>query len=387
MRQMSGARVAGLPVRLAGGLGTSLVMAVVAVAFVGFVGSAAADSSTALLSSFTLSGHGYGPGVGLSQWGAEERAAAGQTHEQILAFYYPGATIGAADSTTIRVLLAERAKLIIGSSAPFAIVDSAGKKVRVRAGHYPVTADGVDGSALAFPVQVLAGSAPVMLGGSRYRGSLQLSLDGGQLRAVNALPLEQYVADVVSVENPGYWPQEALRSQAIASRSYALANLHPDATFDLYSDNRSQNYVGLRKEFPSAVQATAATRGQVLRYQGQIVDAFFTASNGGMTSNTEGIWSGTPLPYLAERPDPYDARSPGNSWGPLRVSWPALRQAFPQLPAGVVHVGLTTNGGDRVSSVTFVASDGSSYQIDGRAFQQRLGLRSAYIELAASYSP
>jgi peptidoglycan hydrolase-like amidase len=106
-----------------------------------------------------------------------------------------------------------------------------------------------------------------------------------------------------------------------------------------------------------------------------------------VTSNTEGIWSGPPLPYLAERPDPFDARSPGNSWGPLRFSWSTLRQAFPQLPAGVVRVGVTTNGGDRVSSVTFVASDGSSYQIDGTAFQQRLGLRSAYIELAASYSP
>ena len=362
-------------------------MAVVAVAFVGFAGSSAADSSTALVSSFILSGHGYGPGVGLSQWGAEERAVAGQSHEQILAFYYPGAEIGTAQSTTIRVLLTEQTKLIVGSSAAFTIADSAGNKRRVRAGHYPVTADGIDGLAVTFPMQVLAGSAPVMLGGSRYRGSLQLRLDGDELQAVNALPLEQYVADVVSVENPGYWPQEALRSQAIASRSYALANLHPNAEFDLYSDNRSQNYVGLRKEYPSAVEATAATRGQVLRYQGRVIEAFFTASNGGVTSNTEGIWSGPPLPYLAERPDTFDARSPGNSWGPLRFSWSTLRQAFPQLPAGVVRVGVTTNGGDRVSSVTFVASDGSSYQIDGTAFQQRLGLRSAYIELAASYSP
>jgi stage II sporulation protein D len=362
-------------------------MAVVAVAFVGFASSAAADSSTALVSSFTLTGHGYGPGVGLSQWGAEERAKAGQTHEQILAFYYPGAEIGTANSTTIRVLLAEQARLIVGSSAAFSIIDSAGKKIPFRAGHYSVTADGIEGSAFAFPVQVLAGSAPVMLGGNRYRGSLRLSLDGDELQAVNALPLEQYVADVVSVENPGYWPQEALRSQAIASRSYALANLHSDAEFDLYSDNRSQNYVGLRKEYHSAVEATAATRGQVLRYQGQIIEAFFTASNGGMTSNTEGIWSGPPLPYFAERPDPFDARSPGDSWGPFRVSWSTLRHAFPELPVGVVRVGLTTNGGDRVSSVTFVAGDGSSYEIDGTAFQQRLGLRSAYIELAASFSP
>ena len=387
MRRVSGATGAGFRARLPGRLGTSLVIAVVAVAFVGFAGSAAGDSSTALLSSFTLSGHGYGPGVGLSQWGAEERAKAGQTHEQILGFYYPGTTIGTAHTTTIRVLLAEQAKAIVGSSASFAIVDSAGKTMRFRAGHYLVTADGIDGLAFAFPAQVLAGTAPVMLGGNRYRGSLRLSLHGGVLQVVNALPLEQYVADVVSVENPGYWPQEALRSQAIASRSYALANVKPSSEFDLYSDNRSQNYVGLRKEFRSAVEATAATRGQVLRYQGQIIEAFFTASNGGMTSNTEGIWSGPPLPYLAERPDPFDARSPGNAWGPLRVSWSALRQAFPQLPAGVIRVGLTTNGGDRVSSVTFVASDGSSYQIDGTVFQQRLGLRSAFIELAASSTP
>ena len=362
-------------------------MAVLAVALIGFASSAAADSSTALVASFTLTGRGYGPGVGLSQWGAEERAEAGQTHEQILAFYYPGAEIGTARSTTIRVLLAEQAMLIVGSSAAFTIADSAGKKIDVRAGHYPVTADGIDGLAVTFPMQVVAGKAPVMLGGNRYRGSLQLRLDGDEVKAINTLPLEQYVANVVSVENPGYWRQEALRSQAIASRSYALANLHPAAEFDLYSDNRSQNYVGLRKEFPSAVEASAATRGQVLRYQGQIIEAFFTASNGGMTSNTEGIWNGPPLPYLAERPDPFDARSPGNSWGPVRVSWSALRQSFPQLPSGVVRFGVTTNGGDRVRSVTFVAGDGSSYQIDGTTLQQHLGLRSAYLELAASYSP
>lgn len=383
---MSRRTVAGLRANLPGGFRAILIMAVVAVGSIGLASPVAADTSTALVSSFTVTGRGYGPGVGLSQWGAEERAQAGQTHEQILAFYYPGAEIGAAQSTTIRVLLAEQPTLNVGSEAAFTITDTVGKKIRFRAGHYPVTNDGINGLALTFPIQVLPGSAPLWLGGNRYRGSFQLGMDGDMLQAVNALPLEQYVADVVSVENPAYWPQEALRSQAIASRSYALANLRPSAKFDLYADNRSQNYVGLRKEYPSAVEATAATKGEVLRYQGQIIDAFFTAANGGKTSNTEGIWGGPPLPYLAVHADPFDARSPDTSWGPIRISLPALRQAFPQLPTAVARVGVVTNSGDRVSTVTFVSSDGSSYTIDGTSFQQRLGLRSTYIELAASYS-
>ena len=365
--------------RFAGAVATAAALVLFLAAPVG------ASSRTALVSSFTLTGHGYGPGVGLSQWGAEERATAGQSHQQILSFYYPGTEISTAPATTIRVLLAEQSQLSVGSSAPFRVVSADGESSVFEAGHYTATSSGLGGRVFALPARIVPGDAPLMLGGNRYRGTFELETDGSQLQLVNALPLEQYVAEVVSVENPAYWPQEALRSQAIASRSYALANLRPGASFDVYSDNRSQNYRGLRKEYPSAVEAAKATSGRVLRYQGKIVTAFFTAANGGMTSNTDGIWGGGPLPYLAARPDPFDARSPDSNWGPMRVAMPSLRAAFPQIPAGVLEIKIATNSAQRITMVSFVGQDGSVYQIDGTTFQQHLGLRSTFAELSASY--
>ena len=73
----------------------------------GLAGPVAARGRIAPVTGVVITGHGYGPGVGMSQWGAEERASAGETHEQILSFYYPGTEIGTAPSATMRVLLAE----------------------------------------------------------------------------------------------------------------------------------------------------------------------------------------------------------------------------------------------------------------------------------------
>ena len=366
-----------------------LLAAGLAVAF-SFLTAAApisADSSAKLVSGLTISGHGFGHGIGLSQWGAEERAKAGQSHQEILSFYYPGTQIGLAPSRKIRVLLAEESRLIIGSRSGFTIADASGRTVDLAAGHYPLSQDGqVDGRSLALPITVAPGREPVMLGGSRYRGTLTVGLDKSRLYAVNTLDLEQYVGDVVSFENPAYWPPEALRAQAIASRSYALANLRPKAEWDLYPDDRSQNYGGLRKEYPTAVAAASATRGQVLRYRGEIVDALFSASNGGLTSTTDGVWGGPELPYFAVRSDRFDARSPASNWGPIRLEMSTLRQDFPDLPAaGIVSISIATNPADRAASVTFLGADGSTVAISGPAFQQRLGLRSTYLSLAPTY--
>ena len=349
-------------------------------------GPVAARARTALITGLVITGHGYGPGVGLSQWGAEERARAGETHEEILAFYYPGAEIGTAPSASIRVLLADAPRLTVGSRAPFHMVQASGASSVVSASHDLLTTTGFAGGALTFPITLTPGSAPLMLGGNAYRGTFEVIRDGSNLELVNTLPLEEYVADVVSVENPAYWPLEALRAQAIASRSYALASLRPRAAFDVYADNRSQNYSGLRKEFPSAEAATSTTTGQVLLYDGAVVRAFFTAANGGMTTNTDGIWHEQSQPYLTSRPDPFDARSPDANWGPISVTMSGLRQKFPELPTTVVQIEITRNTGDRITAVSFVGADGSRYSVDGTTFQQRLGLRSTYAMLTAAYS-
>lgn len=359
------------------GLGTLGISALFVV-----TSSATADPGTvAQASGIVVSGHGFGHGVGLSQWGAEERAAAGQSYRKILSFYYPGTALATTRSrTTVRVLLVERPTVRIGSSAPFTVSDAAGHVLRLPAGRFEVGPDGrLDGHAVVLPARVRAGSALLTLGATQYRGTLDLEPAVGGLSVVNSVALEDYVADVVSSECPGYWPQQALRAQAVASRTYALANLHPERAFDVYPDDRSQSYHGLHKEFPTARTAAAATKGQVLRYNGRLVNAFFSAANGGRTSGVEGVFSDAPLPYLVSRPDAYDARSPDRNWGPVRLDLAKLRAAFPALPSPLTGVDVTRFASGRAASLTFNGLDGATFTVDGYTFQQRMGLRSTLL--------
>jgi stage II sporulation protein D len=344
--------------------------------------SAEAGSATAVV----VSGHGFGHGIGLSQWGAQERAAAGQTYNEILSFYYPGTELRTVPDTNVRVWLTEQPRLQIGSRSPFSVQDAGGRVLHLPGGIYPVAVDGLLGSTrLQLPLVVEPGATPLQLGGTRYHGTLTISLSGSRLEAVNTLALDDYVVDVVSSECPGYWRQDALRAQAVASRSYALTSIRPDAPFDLYPDDRSQNYHGMSNEFPTAAAAVAATKDQVLFYAGRPVKAYFSASNGGVTSGVEHIWATSPLPYFVSRADTFDAKSPDLNWGPVTLSINRLRTAFQDLPTRIVNVTIARNAADRASTVTFVGADGSHVQIDGYSFQQRLGLRSTYLSLTPTY--
>ena len=344
--------------------------------------SPASTNATTAATAVVISGHGWGHGIGLSQWGAQERARAGWSYARILSFYYPGTTLAPAPAAQVRVLLAERPRVQLGSGAPFTIRDAAGVVVSFAAGRYQLDADGRIGSrALALPAVASPGAAPLELGATGYDGTLQLAQAGGQVRVVNALDLEDYLVGVVSSECPGSWRADALRAQAVASRSYALANLRPSEPFDLYPDDRSQNYHGLQRWFASAADAVASTRGQVLQYEGAVVNALFSAANGGLTSVPDGIWSNGRAPYFAARPDAFDAKSPNTNWGPLRVSLAALREAFPQLPATVTDVSVVRNAGQRVTGLTFTGADGATVSIGGYAFQQRFGLRSTFFRI------
>src|SRR6476646_3603774 len=108
---------------------------------------------------FLFSGHGWGHGVGMSQYGAYGYAQHGSTFQQILAHYYPGTTLGAAPVTTIRVLLADKKKVLtIASEVPFTVRDGAGKSVPVDAGTLKLTpALTVAGTKLTAPLRVLPG--------------------------------------------------------------------------------------------------------------------------------------------------------------------------------------------------------------------------------------
>ena len=113
----------------------------------------------------------------------------------------------------------------------------------------------------------------------RYRGDLQVLCQGNRLTVVNHLPLEDYISSVVGAEMPSHWPAEALRAQAVAARSYAIAHLARPAspTWNLGATTRWQAYRGVASESPSSRAAAADTEGLILSFEGGIVESLYAA--------------------------------------------------------------------------------------------------------------
>jgi len=129
--------------------------------------------------------------------------------------------------------------------------------------------------------------------------------------------LDDYVRGVISAEMPSSWSAEALKAQAVAARTYAITTSVGGAGFDLYSDTRSQMYTGVSAETASTDAAVAATRGQVVTFNGAPAVTYFFSSSGGHTENIQDVWPGsTPEPWLVGVSDPYDGAGgdPYHQW-------------------------------------------------------------------------
>lgn len=135
-----------------------------------------------------------------------------------------------------------------------------------------------------------------------YRGIFVLRASRRNLVLVNILNIEDYLKSVVPSElSPYTFPQiEALKTQAVASRTYALKNLglNGELNFDLYDTPRSQFYKGMNAEHPLSSLAVKQTSGEVALYKGNLIDALYTSTCGGMTENVEEVFQGAALPYL-----------------------------------------------------------------------------------------
>ncbi|HSE38208.1 MAG TPA: SpoIID/LytB domain-containing protein, partial [Blastocatellia bacterium] len=148
----------------------------------------------------------------------------------------------------------------------------------------------------------------VRVGKTDYRGEIHLILNPrGRINVVNALPLEDYLRGVVPMElSPGAYPKiEALKAQAVAARSYALARLgqHLDEGYDLVDDTRAQVYGGLSAERELTNLAIEETRGIAAVFpnaEGKFVpiEALYTANCGGSTENNDEVFGGKTIPYL-----------------------------------------------------------------------------------------
>ena len=126
-----------------------------------------------------------------------------------------------------------------------------------------------------------------------YRGHFMLINDGVGLTVINDIPIEDYLQGVVPSEMPSSWEHEAHKAQAIAARSYALANLGKRAKdgYDLKDTPEDQAYGGASAETQQTNDAVSETEGLVLIYDGKIIPAYYSASAGGHTKDASQVWT------------------------------------------------------------------------------------------------
>lgn len=350
-----------------------------------------------------ISGHGYGHGRGMSQYGALGAARQGLSHQQILAHYYPGTKLSTLGGTIrvritadtdndVRVLPASGLRVReVRTGSTYAL--PTGSKITTWRLHTVGGATRLDyydgawrthrpgGTTLSGDAEFYrSGTLTLRVGGTTrvYRGAMRFS--GSD--TVNVVAIDDYVKGVVPREMPATWNAAAVRAQAVAARTYASWERTANANryYQTCDTTSCQVYGGVSSEHPASNAAVVATSDQVLTYQGKPAFTQFSSSSGGWLAK------GT-MPYLVAKADKYDGHSgnPVHTWT-TTVTRSTIQRVWPSL--GTLRGVLVTRrdgNGDWYGRVEQMTLDGSkkNVTISGADFRSRLGLRSHWFRFGS----
>lgn len=240
----------------------------------------------------------------------------------LLSVIWPVIPVPASVSTTIRVgILREQDRVVVMSDRPIEVT-SGGTRATLQPAAYEVvpTSRGIEvvgTGQFEGVVRLLPTSGGRLYLAIRpYRGFLELRrTPTGRLTVINELDLEEYLYGVLKMEVDPRWPEEALKAQAIASRTLALHSLNRFQAegYDVRATTDSQVYGGVIAEDSRTTTAVDATRGHVITYQGRAIFAAYHSDSGGNTESSEYVW-GSRYPYLQGVPDPASTGAPGQEW-------------------------------------------------------------------------
>lgn len=207
-----------------------------------------------------------------------------------------------------------------------------------------------------------------------YTGRLSVKPDpeaNGGLLLINTVPLQDYVASVVASEY-GLDTGEGAKAMAVVARTYALFSTTKFGDeFDQADGTASQVYEGVDTATDGARQAAEATRGEVLTYEGEPIQAVYFSSSGGHTANSEDVWTPNEvIPYLRGKEDPYDSESPHHTWS-ARVEQSPLLDALTQSRSGQISGFTVDSRSDegRVETIQLIQQEGSSTQMRANTFR------------------
>ena len=349
---------------------------------------AAGASAASVSSTLVIRGGGYGHGIGMSQYGAYGYALHGWSYQQILAHYFTGTAIGQTDpNQPVRVLLGS-------GPAAFAGATQAGNKtlnpsltydvVPLPNGHLALVNQTTHKQVGKFGAPLTAtGPVPLSLAGmGAYHGSLEFRPNGsGGVYTVDVVGLDDYVRGVIAAEMPSSWAPEALKTQAVAARTYAITTDVAGGFYNLYPDTRSQMYRGVAAETPATDAAVAGTAGQVVTYNGAPAVTYFSSSSGGQTENIEDAWPGASAsPWLRGVDDPYDGAggNPNHRWI-RQLSLTAATKLLGRLVKGrLIGIRVTRRGvSPRIVSAVVIGTRGAA-TVSGSQLQAAFGLLSTW---------
>ena len=214
----------------------------------------------------------------------------------------------------------------------------------------------------------------IWVGKKRYAGKLKIFIRDNEILVINVLGIERYLGSVVGSEMPAKWPLEALKAQAIASRTYALKQ-KGNPLYDIDSTNKNQVYIGLEARTYKTAKAVNSTRSLVLTYKNKLINSLFHSSSAGMTENSEDVWKNK-FPYLSSVKD-FDKSNPKLQWK-KKFSQYELQKLFPRI-GGIKKIEIldvTSTG--RVKNVR-IHGDFGTDQISGVDIRKKMNLQSTLI--------
>jgi stage II sporulation protein D len=280
-------------------------------------------------------------------------------------------------SPMVRVLLYQGNSVTLKPSGNFIITYNSRKE----AGDGTVSVD-LSGNSLLLngagintaAIDVYTGEGFVF-GGKRYGGSASIIITNKSIFLINTIDIESYIKGVLPGEVSPSWDPGALKSQAVVSRTFALyevvSSRKTGRIFDLFNDTRSQAYDGREKESRETSFAVDSTQGEVLRYEGRIIQAFYHSSSGGMTESSYEVF-GVSLPYLTPVESPYSSVYKEDRWDltiPLERAGTLLK--ITNRIESVIVTGRTAS--KRLKTVEIIDSAGLKTVFQGKDMRELLG--------------
>lgn len=240
------------------------------------------------------------------------------------------------------------------------------------------------------PTLIIKGG-PFKMGGRTYIGELNIfHLTPSSSVVVNVLPIEDYLVGLVAKEMSTSWPREAIRAQAAAARTYALYMQQErqgdgvDYPYDLEGTVSDQVYEGSDSDVAHVREYIAATKGEVIKFNGKLIKAFYHSTCGGETETPLNVWGESSV--LKRVVDPYCALSPYSNWE-LRLTREELAALFTKAgyPTKTITSIETEKGDNGTRVATVIVNNGSStFFLNGETFRKIVGyqrLRSCWFDM------